>query len=57
MKPLSQTNPYLKDPELRNKLVNRTVITSSGVEGVKLPESFPYIEIVKLKNKKTERPK
>lgn len=35
-KPLSETNHYLKDPEIRKKLAERSVRTSSGVEGIKL---------------------
>lgn len=33
-KSLLETNPYLKDPEIREKLITRSVITSCGVEGV-----------------------
>lgn len=36
-KSLAETNPYLKDPEMRKKLVRRSVRTSCGVEGIKAP--------------------
>lgn len=35
-KSLIDTNPYLKDPVMRKKLAERSVRTSSGVEGIKL---------------------
>ena len=35
-KSLIETNPYLKDAALRKKLIVRSVITSCGVEGVKI---------------------
>ncbi len=35
-KPLSETNPYIKDPEKREKLIAISVATSCGVEGVKV---------------------
>lgn len=34
-KPLSQTNPHLKDPIERERLIKRSVETSSAVEGIK----------------------
>lgn len=33
-KSLIDTNPYLKDPEMRKKLVKRSVRTSCAVEGI-----------------------
>ena len=38
MKPKSllETNPYLKDPVMREKLIARSVVSSCGVEGVKV---------------------
>lgn len=33
-KSLIETNPYLKDPEMRRKLVIRSVRTSCAVEGI-----------------------
>lgn len=33
---LLDTNPYLKDPELRDRLIERSVVTSCGVEGIKV---------------------
>ena len=35
VKPLSETNPYLKDPVIRAKVIARSVETSCGVEGIK----------------------
>ena len=34
-KPLIETNPYLKDPLLREELILRSVISSSAVEGIR----------------------
>ena len=34
-KPLIETNPYLKDANMRRALVARSVRTSCGVEGIK----------------------
>lgn len=39
-KPLSETNPYLKDPILRELLIRRSAMTSSGVEGIPNSESL-----------------
>lgn len=36
MKALIETNPYLKDPITREKLIERSVTTSCGVEGIKV---------------------
>ncbi len=33
-KSLKQTNPYLKDPELRKELIYQSVSSSTAVEGV-----------------------
>ncbi len=33
---LSKTNPFLKDPQQRERLITRSVITSCGVEGIKV---------------------
>jgi len=35
-KPLKETNPYLKDPELRDALINLSVSSSTAVEGVRI---------------------
>lgn len=35
-KPLSQTNPYIKNPVARENLINRSVLTSSRVEGINI---------------------
>jgi len=34
-KSLAQTNPYLKDAAMRERLISRSVRTSCGVEGIK----------------------
>lgn len=40
-KPLIETNKYLRDPAQRDRLINRSVLTSSAVEGIHLsPEVF-----------------
>lgn len=40
-KPLIETNQYLRDPVQRDRLINRSVLTSSAVEGIHLsPEVF-----------------
>ena len=51
MKALIETNPYLKDRKTHLKLVKRSAITSSGVEGVEIPEHFEHIEIPQRKKK------
>ena len=35
-KSLLETNPYLKDPQIREKLIMQSVVSSCGVEGVKV---------------------
>lgn len=41
--PLSQTNPHLRDPANRKRLIRRSVVTSCAVEGIKLnlDKKFP----------------
>ena len=39
-KPLIDTNPYLKDPAQRKRLIRRSVRTSSAVEGIKNNSPF-----------------
>lgn len=34
-KSLKETNPYLRDPELREALINMSVSSSTAVEGVR----------------------
>jgi hypothetical protein len=45
-KSLKETNPYLKDPELREALINISVSSSTAVEGVrtKYPKLSKAIE-------------
>lgn len=52
-KPLTETNPYLKDASTRERLVERSVATSCGVEGVKVDfQKVAHIEIPRRRNKK-----
>jgi Fic family protein len=37
-KSLLETNPYLKDPEMRKKLIRRSIISSSAIEGIYITE-------------------
>jgi hypothetical protein len=37
-KPLSKTNPYLKNDAQRKAMLYTSVVTSSAIEGVKLPD-------------------
>jgi len=34
--PLSKTNPFIRNPKERNKLVTRSVIISSRIEGIEI---------------------
>lgn len=47
-KPLIETNPYLRDPSMRDKLIEESVLSSCAVEGIKIdPAKFretPRIE-------------
>jgi len=36
---LSDANPYLRDPAVRERLVIRSVVTSSAIDGIRV--SFP----------------
>jgi hypothetical protein len=35
-KPLSKTNPYLKDPKLAREMICRAVVGSFAIEGVRV---------------------
>ena len=37
-KPLSETNPYMKDPKLRDKMIVVAAASSSAIEGVRVPQ-------------------
>jgi len=39
-RPLIESNKYLKNPEQRNKLIARSVLTSSAVEGIHVDPSL-----------------
>jgi hypothetical protein len=52
-KPLIETNPYMKDPVLREKFISRSVRTSCGVEGIKAPpDNVMQFKIPRRKDKK-----
>lgn len=38
-KPLARTNPFLRNPANRRALLQRTVLTSTAIEGVHLTEA------------------
>ncbi len=50
-KSLIQTNPYLKDPTQRQKLNERSVRSSCGVEGIKVDNQKKPIKIVRREKK------
>ena len=37
-KPLSETNPYFRDPKLRDKMIVVAAQTSSAIEGIRVPQ-------------------
>ena len=37
-KPLSETNPYLRDPKLRKKMIVVAAATSAAIEGIRVPQ-------------------
>lgn len=51
-KPLIETNPYLKDPVMRDRLISRSVRSSCGVEGIKVDSRAAKIEIPQKNSKK-----
>jgi hypothetical protein len=51
MKVLIETNPYLTDPSIRKMLIERSVTTSCGVEGIKTTSSH-HIKISHDRTKK-----
>ncbi len=36
--PLSETNPYLRDPKLRNKMILVSAASSAAIEGIRVPQ-------------------
>ena len=52
-KPLSKTNPYLRDPAVRDRLIRRSAITSCGVEGIVIPENSE--SLVKITNRRPKK--
>lgn len=51
-KPLIKTNRYLRDPAMRKRLNDRSVISSCGVEGIKL--TAKRTNKIKIKRRKKE---
>jgi hypothetical protein len=51
-KPLIETNPYLKNAEMRDKLISRSVRSSCGVEGIMPSDRVGHIQIPQRKDKK-----
>lgn len=41
MPPLSETNPYLRDPAQRRRLLERNARDSSAFEGARVPKPAP----------------
>ncbi len=54
-KALIDTNPYLKNAEMREKLISRSVRTSCGVEGIKPSKDVLHFEIIR-RDKKIYKP-
>lgn len=50
-KTLIETNPYLKNAKLRDRLISRSVRSSCGVEGIKAASHVP-IKITNRRDKK-----
>ena len=36
-KPLSETNPYFRDPKLRKKMILISAASSAAIEGIRVP--------------------
>lgn len=51
-KKLIETNPYLKDAAMREKLISQSVRSSCGVEGIKASTLVGHIEIIRRKDKR-----
>lgn len=43
----NETNPYLKDPAMRDFLISRSVRTSCGAEGIKASDRVGHMNIPK----------
>ncbi len=54
-RPLIETNPYLKNAAMREKLVTRSVVTSCGVEGVAV--DFSKAADIKITKKLIDKPR
>ncbi len=51
-KALIETNPYLKNAAMREKLISRSVRSSCGVEGIKTSKLVGHIKITQRIDKK-----
>ncbi len=39
-KPLSETNPYFRDPKLRDKMILVSAASSAAIEGIRVPQKI-----------------
>jgi len=39
-KPLSETNPYFRDPKLRKKMILISAASSAAIEGIRVPHKI-----------------
>jgi hypothetical protein len=53
IKPLVETNPYLRDPIERQKRIARSVRSSSGVEGIRPKKDS--VQLIEIKNRVPNR--
>jgi len=51
---LIDTNPYLKDPQDRNARIKRSIVTSSGFEGIKTSNNMKTPKIIQRRPKKLQ---
>ena len=51
-RPLIETNPYLQDPVMREKLIARSVRSSCGVEGIVESDCANHIGITNRRDKR-----
>ncbi|HVX86473.1 MAG TPA: hypothetical protein VH253_16950 [Phycisphaerae bacterium] len=57
MKPLIETNPYLRDPEIRERMLRRSVLQSSYFEGARNIKLAPPVRKPRRKASARKRPK
>ena len=39
-RPLSETNPYMRDPKLRDKMIVVAAASSAAIEGIRVPQKI-----------------